>query len=229
MRLLFHVLEYRHRLSPSMHLASLLALGFALGLRHAFDADHVAAITTIVTRHRSLPRATLVGALWGMGHTLTIFVVGGAMLLLDVAMPPRLGLALEFGVAVMLIGLGVRNLFAHGHAESEPSARRPLVVGMVHGLAGSAAVALLVLAAVERSAWALAYLLVFGAGTIAGMMAVTIALAVPALWATERAARLRRPLRMAAGALSLVVGVLLAHEVGFESGLFTATPTWTPH
>src|SRR5690606_9996513 len=133
-----------------MQTLTLLALGFTLGVRHAFDADHVAAITTIVTRHRSLSRAVLVGGLWGLGHTATLCVVGGAILILDLVIPPRVGLAMEFAVAVMLIGLGAWSLLSSPLREVEPSVRRPLLVGMVHGLAGSAAVALLVLATTER-------------------------------------------------------------------------------
>src|SRR5919202_680871 len=91
---------------------SVLALGFILGMRHATDADHVVAVTTIVSHQRSIARAAGVGALWGVGHTATILLVGGAIIVFRLAIPPRLGLAMEFGVAVMLVLLGVRSLRA---------------------------------------------------------------------------------------------------------------------
>jgi high-affinity nickel-transport protein len=208
-------------------------LGFLLGLRHATDADHVVAVTAIVARERTLRRAAWIGTLWGIGHTLTVFVVGGAIIAFRLVIPPRLGLALEFGVAIMLIILGFSNLRGgtaapeHGHAH-EFDHRRPFLIGTVHGLAGSAAVAILVLTAIPQTAWALAYLLVFGVGTIAGMMLVTMILAAPALYASERVARLHGGIRFAAGALSLAFGLLLAHEIIVGGGLLSATPTWSP-
>jgi high-affinity nickel-transport protein len=208
-------------------------LGFLLGLRHATDADHVVAVTTIVARERTLSRAARIGALWGVGHTLTVFTVGGAIIAFRLVIPPRLGLTLEFGVAIMLIALGFTNLrpdktvHRHDHTH-EFDNRRPLIIGTVHGLAGSAAVAILVLAAIPQTTWALAYLLVFGFGTIAGMMMVTVILAAPALYASERVARLHGGIRLAAGALSIVFGLLLARELIVDGGLLSAAPHWSP-
>lgn len=213
---------------------SAAVLGFLLGLRHATDADHVVAVTAIVARERTLRRAAWIGALWGIGHTLTVFMVGGAIIAFRLVIPPRVGLALEFGVALMLIALGFSNLrggaAAHGHGHPhEFDHRRPLLIGTVHGLAGSAAVAILVLAAIPQTAWALAYLFVFGVGTIAGMMLVTLILAAPAMYASERVARLHGGIRLAAGALSLVFGLLLAREIIVGGGLLSSSPTWAPH
>jgi high-affinity nickel-transport protein len=104
-----------------------------------------------------------------------------------------------------------------------------LLVGIVHGLAGSAAVALLVLATIREPLAAAFYLLMFGLGTILGMMVVTMLLAAPALWATGRLANMQTGVRMAAGALSIVFGMLLARELIVDGGLFSATPTWEPH
>jgi high-affinity nickel-transport protein len=196
-------------------LASIILLGFFLGMRHATDPDHVIAVSTIVSRERRISSAMLIGVLWGIGHSLTILAVGSAIVVFDVVIPPRLGLSMEFSVALMLIVLGLLNLtgilqsineaFApsSGHAGAhvhphrhgslvhthlhvhgveghdhgaarlswidQTTARlsafgivRPLVVGIVHGLAGSAAVALLVLTAIPSPAWAVGYLLVFG-------------------------------------------------------------------
>ena len=269
-------------------MTSLLAvcvLGFFLGMRHATDPDHVVAVTTIVTRHRTTGGAALIGALWGVGHTLTILVVGTGIILLGWVIPPRVGLSLELSVGLMLIVLGIMNLtgvlrrvteivtpaadpsgtvhahphshgayihtHAHGHApeahphahEQTPLARldrwlgslggyqvlRPLLVGVVHGLAGSAAVALLVLTTIGNSAWAILYLVLFGVGTVAGMMLITAGIAWPVAHAGTRFPRLAHQLRVASGILSLVFGLALAYQIGVVDGLFGANPKWTPH
>lgn len=205
-----------------------ILLGVLLGLRHATDADHVVAVTTIVARERSLARAAWVGAVWGIGHTLTLVLLGGAIIAFRLVIPPRVGLGLEFGVAIMLIGLGFSNIRRRDE-DVAPTLSRPLLVGIVHGLAGSAAVALLVLATIREPLAAAAYLLMFGFGTILGMMAVTAILAVPALYAGNRVQRMRVGVRVAAGALSIMFGVLLARELILDGGLFSAVPTWEPH
>lgn len=208
---------------------SLAVLGFLLGVRHAVDPDHVVAIGTIATRASSFRRAAGIGVLWGVGHTLTILAVGGTIVVLEIVVSPRLGLAMEFAVAVMLILLGILNLFgAVRGAPPSPSSARPLVVGMVHGLAGSAAVALVVVATVPNPVWALAYLLLFGCGTVAGMVLVTAAIAVPASLALTRLALARRWLTVASGVASLVFGVVLAHALSGPNGLFSDTPIWVP-
>lgn len=263
-------------------LVSIIALGFFLGMRHATDADHVIAVTTIVSRQRSIRSAALIGALWGLGHTITIFVVGSAIILFGVVIPPRLGLTMELSVGLMLILLGVLNLsgmmrwiaanfggahaaghshphghgdfvhnHAHGHApenhghaeEATPvgwmdrvfgrlslyQLLRPLAVGIVHGLAGSAAVALLVLTTIRVPSLAVIYLLVFGLGTVAGMMLITAAIAVPFTLSETRFARMNRVLATASGVISLAFGLFIVYEMGIVNGLFTHHPTWTPH
>ena len=209
---------------------SVLALGFILGMRHATDPDHVVAVTTIVSQHGSVARAARVGALWGVGHTATIVLVGGAILLFRLAVPPRLGLAMEFAVAVMLVLLGVRSLQIAGGTRRAAawSPARPVVVGFVHGLAGSAFVAMLVLTAIQSTLVGVAYLLVFGVGTVAGMTVVTAAIALPAAYAAARVTGARRYVQLAAGVASVCFGLFLAHQVGVVDGLFAATPRWTP-
>jgi high-affinity nickel-transport protein len=203
-------------------------LGLLLGMRHALDADHVVAVTAIVTRERSLARAARVGMWWGIGHTTTIFLVGGTIIAFRLVVPPRVGLAFEFIVALMLIVLGVLNLWRARDDSAAAPTLPPLVVGLVHGLAGSAALALLVLAAIQEPWQGIAYLAVFGAGTICGMMAVTAAIAAPAIVATRRVAAMRRYVRAGAGALSLAFGLVLAHDVGVRHQLFGAAPSWIP-
>jgi hypothetical protein len=212
-------------------LLTILALGFLLGMRHATDPDHVVAVTTIVSQQRSLARAARTGVLWGIGHTATILLVGGAIIVLKVQLsgiPPRLGLSLEFAVAVMLVVLGLLTL-AGGERRVVDSTARPITVGFVHGLAGSAAVATLPqVALIPDPLWAVGYLAVFGVGTIAGMLLVTVSIAAPSLLATHRFAGMNRTLRIASGVASIAFGLFLAHRIGFVDGLFTAAPAWTP-
>jgi len=300
-----------------LSLFSLLAVGFALGLRHALDADHVLAVATIATRERGLGAAATIGLLWGVGHSLTVFIVGAAILILGLVIPERLGMAFEFGVGIMLVVLGAATLWttwraprsagggnrasrsstddaghdlvfaasplhggevglglarsrlryrrvgervdshahahvhgdyvhshrhgheadAHGHREDDtPQGRldrwfgslsvyqvvRPVVVGVVHGLAGSAAVALLVLASVHDPVWGLAYLAVFGIGTTVGMMMVTLLIAAPMALGSARSAGMGQALRVGAGVLSLAFGLFLMYHIGFEQGLLGA-------
>lgn len=234
-----------------MSLLSILVLGLFLGVRHATDADHVVAVTTLVSRRQSTRAALSLGALWGVGHGLTLLLVGGAIILLGIVVPPRLGLALELSVAVMLIALGALNLraasreararsaaHAHGHggrdvagagAHVVPTRKvRSFVIGVVHGLAGSAAVALLVLSTIRDAALSFLYLGLFGAGTVAGMMMFTTALAFPIAAAARRFGTIERWLGSVTGALSMAFGLFLVYQIGFVDGLFGADPSWSP-
>jgi ABC-type nickel/cobalt efflux system permease component RcnA len=241
-------------------------LGLILGIRHSTDADHVVAISTIVSKQRSIRNAAFIGSVWGMGHTITIFIVGSLIILFGVEIPPRLGLSMEFSVALMLILLGVLNLTgvmqkmttrftpAIAGPGNTPAVERketrttrieellensigrlglyqclrPLAIGLVHGLAGSAAVALLVLSTIHNPVWATAYLLIFGAGTMIGMMCMTAAIALPLAFAGDRFIRLSRYLGAASGMVSLCFGSVLVYQLGFVGGLFTSHPQWIP-
>ena len=204
-----------------------LGLGIALGVRHATDADHVAAVGTMVTESGSARRAAWIGVSWGIGHSTSVLLVGGALVLLRLPMPVRVALALEFVAALMLIGLGVRSLVSRRRV-SHGNAVRPAAIGVVHGLAGSAVLALLVLSATDSAAAAAVYLLSFCLGTILGMTLITAVLTVPARLGGTRVASLDRHIRVVAGIASLAIGLLLAHRVGVRDGLFAATPTWSP-
>lgn len=205
---------------------TVLSLGFVLGLRHATDADHVVAVSTIVSRAKTLRGAVLVGSLWGMGHTLTILLVGGAIVVFGLVIPPPVELVLELSVAAMLVVLGGINLYAaaleqRSQRRSETSAGanqsstslRPLFVGVVHGMAGSAAIALLVLSTIQSAARAVLYLAVFGVGTIAGMALLTLLVVVPVAAASRRFSSFERYLAALTGAASLAFGALLALRV----------------
>ena len=205
-------------------LLSALAIGFLLGMRHATDGDHVVAVSAIASGEKSIARAMRVGAAWGLGHSATLFLVGGGIVLFGLTVPPRLGLAFEMLVAVMLIGLGGWTLSGRqiGHSHSF---KRPIAVGFVHGLAGSAFVALLVLAAIPGWVAQLAYLALFGLGTVGGMALITAGIAVPV---SRAKGNVQRGIRIAAGVASIAFGLILAHKVGVIDGLFAATPHWDP-
>ncbi|HET9930211.1 MAG TPA: high-affinity nickel-transport family protein [Polyangiaceae bacterium] len=213
-----------------------LALGFLLGMRHATDADHVVAVATIVARERRILAALRVGTLWGIGHTTTILLVGGAIVLFGLVIPPELGLSLELSVAVMLVLLGGLNLLwalrdpaADANSKQDvptvpmPGRRlQPLLVGSVHGLAGSAAIALLVLTTLRDTTFALVYLAVFGLGSVLGMALLTSAMAAPLAFASRRFASFTRRLSGISGAVSIAFGLFLIYQIGFVDGLFNA-------
>lgn len=222
-----------------LSLMSLVFLGLLLGMRHATDPDHVIAVSTIVSRSRSLRAAAPVGIFWGVGHTTTVFLVGGAIIAFGLVVPPRLGLGMEFSVALMLIGLGAWRLVTswkkphtHDQQDTLPVAgrfrMRALGIGFIHGLAGSAAVALLVLGTIRQPAWAMAYLALFGVGTMVGMALVTMAMAIPLMLTAQRFAKIHRGIGVAAAMLSVGFGLFLVYQIGFSDGLFTASPRWTP-
>ena len=243
-----------------------IGLGLILGMRHSTDSDHVVAISTIVSKQKSIRGAAVIGSVWGLGHTITIFVVGSLIILCGIEIPTRVGLFMEFCVALMLVLLGVLNLTGVAQAitnrltpdrraftVSQDTGRsgekrrffdgwlanstgqlgafqflRPLVIGLVHGLAGSAAVALLVLSTIHNSYWATFYLLIFGMGTMIGMMCMTAVMAVPLRYAGVRFARLSQYLGAVSGMVSLSFGSFLVYHLGFVGGLFTSHPQWTP-
>ena len=206
---------------------ALLAIGFMLGMRHALDPDHVVAVTTIVARERSFQRAQWIGALWGIGHSTTVFLVGGTIAAFRIVVPPQFALALEMCVAIMLIVLGIANLTAKGSTGTISNAR-PVTVGFVHGLAGSAFAAMLISSTISDPWMAGWYLLLFAVGTIAGMMVLTSAIAMPAVYLTGRYADARQYLRFASGVASVAFGLVLAHQVGVTEGLFGSAADWIP-
>ena len=239
-----------------------LGLGFVLGLKHATEADHLVAVTTIVSEHRSVWRSSLTGALWGVGHTASLFVAGILVILLQVTIPRRVSALLEFIVALMITLLGTRILYlllrdhrrvhihthqhdghAHTHLhfhderDAHPatethanasvrhnglSGLRPLIVGLVHGLAGSAALTLLVLTEVMRGGsrvLGLSYLLVFGIGSISGMMLMSTLISLPFVLTAARFERFNTPIRLIAGIASVAFGFFYAWETAGGRGI----------
>lgn len=192
-----------------------------LGMRHATDPDHLLAIASIVSKERSLRGAARIGAIWGMGHGAIIALVGGSVIAFRLTLSPRIELSLEFAVALMLILLGTLTLLQRKIAPQPVSAMRPFIVGVVHGLAGSAAASVLVLSTIGDPRGAIIYLLVFGLGTLIGMGMMTSIIAFPALVTRDRA-QTPHWIRGAAGALTLAFGCYLAFRVGVVDGLLTS-------
>jgi high-affinity nickel permease len=193
---------------------SILLLGVGLGLRHALDADHVVVVASLVQRELGLARAARIAALWGLGHSAAFFVVGAAIVLGGVHVPPAFESVTEALVAVMLIGMGAYHLASPARGGEPDTAARacspgqPLLVGLVHGLAGSAGVALLALSTVT-SRWAAALQLVFfGLGTVLGMVLLTALLARPL--ARVMRSRVRRFVTILSALASFALGASLA-------------------
>lgn len=231
-------------------IAVALATGFLQGLRHALDADHVVAVSTIVSEHKNILRASLIGTFWGLGHTVSLAVVGALILLLRPTIPEHLLPYLEMPVALMLVGLGAGAIWraardsgwkvhthTHQHDHSEHRhihvhsnlghehrhhlirlGRRPFLVGVVHGLAGSAVVTLAVVAAIPSVTLGFIWLLVFGIGTIGGMLLMSAAISLPFVLTARRFSAINGAIRLLAGVFSIALGLLVAWEIFGASG-----------
>jgi high-affinity nickel-transport protein len=218
---------------PFLELVTSSGLGSLLGMRHALEPDHLAAVSTLVSHERSSYKAALLGACWGFGHTFSLVVVGASLVLLRAEMPSKVADLFEFFVALMLVGLGVRAVvlaarqgpagpthrhhhgrLVHIHAGTTPHlhigdwtlARRPLLVGAVHGLAGSGALTALVLATLPSTAARLTYMMLFGLGSTLGMAALSGLLGWPLARLGKHAA-VARGLSLLVGCTSIVLGV----------------------
>ncbi|HKY72854.1 MAG TPA: hypothetical protein VJL88_13125 [Nitrospira sp.] len=227
---------------------TVLGLGFVLGLRHALDTDHLAAVSTVLAERPSLRASGLVGLSWGLGHTAVLLLVGAIVLVFRVSIPEPLAAAAEGLVGLMLVVLGAllgmklirerwhlhrhdhggtRHLHFHSHSHSEGHSHlhwwrqsmRPLCIGMAHGLAGSATLLLLVLATADSVIEGFIYITVFGCGSIVGMMLVGLTLSVPLVWSL----RVGRPLFLfvqgAASVGSIVLGCSIVYRSVFAESL----------
>jgi ABC-type nickel/cobalt efflux system permease component RcnA len=224
---------------PLLELLSSSSLGSLLGMRHALEPDHLAAVSTLVTGERSGYKAALLGACWGFGHTIALVVVGAALVLLRAEMPARVSDLFEFLVALMLVGLGVRAVYqasrqgldgpvrshhhgrlvhahhsgaAHVHIGAWTLARRPLLIGAVHGLAGSGALTALVLATLPSTTAQIAYMGLFGLGSTVGMAVLSGVLG----WPLARIGANRgvaRTLSIAVGLISIGLGVAWGYPI----------------
>jgi len=235
-------------------MSSILLLGFFIGMSHALEADHIAAVASLSTRTHSARQTLLQGAFWGAGHTLTLFLLGLVVLLLDTVIPARFALGLEFAVGLMLVGLGadvlwrmvrdrvhfhvhrhgqVRHLHAHSHREGGEHARDPhrhehprglglraLLVGMMHGMAGSAALIVLALDQAESIAQGLVYILLFGLGSMLGMVLLAGAMSIPLRLSAAFLTRAHNGLQASVGLITLGLGATLMYRIGVIEGLF---------
>lgn len=231
--------------------AGMLLLGLLIGLRHSMEADHVAAISTMVATSKGrLRKAPLLGAMWGIGHTATLFVAGLLVLLFAVHIPENLSLRLEFGVGVMLLFLAIstftgfsvgkffRGFFGrrrHSHVHAHPDkglvhehdhdhhdhrhGHKSILIGMVHGMAGSGALLLVVLSAIHSVPLGLAYIAIFGAGSVASMAGISTLIGLPFARA-RNAARLTVALKYAAAAVAFVIGAGMIYELGIVQQVF---------
>lgn len=227
-------------LTPQLSTLSVLLIGFVLGLQHAIEADHLAAVSTIVSEKKSLLTASIVGGMWGLGHTIALFAVGVLVIFLKLQISETIEARLEALVGGMLILLGInalRKLFtakkvhvhAHSHGEREHLhihahetemaeashhrfSPRSILVGMVHGLAGSAALMLLVVPTIASPAVALLYILIFGIGSIGGMVAMSLLIGLPVHFTANRFEFLNRGIRLAAAVFSFGLGALIVYE-----------------
>jgi ABC-type nickel/cobalt efflux system permease component RcnA len=224
-----------------MSLIATLLYGFWIGLKHAFDADHIIAVSTIVSEHRSIFRSSLVGAFWGLGHTASLLIVGLAVMLMRVSIPPGAAPWMEAPVGIMLILLGAMSLrralggrapkihsHVHSHGDQPPHEHlhfhgpadhdhkhyalriggKPFIVGMVHGMAGSAALMLLVLSTIESALLGLIYIALFGLGSIGGMLLISALISLP-----FRAVRVGAAVQLIAGFLSVAFGFWIIFEL----------------
>jgi sulfite exporter TauE/SafE len=231
----------------------ILGFGFLIGLKHATEADHLAAVSTIVSERKSLWSSTLIGGFWGLGHTISLFVAGIFVLLLDFQISERTERILEFVVGVMLLLLGLNvlrkllqggNLHFHAHEHGERAHAHPhihahgraderethhgfsfsprsVIIGMIHGLAGSAALMLLLIPTIDSKIVGLLYIVIFGIGSIAGMMIMSFLVGLPFHFTANRLNRLNYALQSIAGLVSVGLGLFIIYEKGVIEGLIS--------
>ena len=223
---------------------SVLLLGLVLGLQHALDADHVAAMSTLISRERSLRRVSWLGTLWGIGHTTTLLTVGLIILLLKVTIPKTLALSFEFLVGGVLVFLGLAALLRarklrlhlhqhthagkththlHAHAQGGPHvhahSHQSFALGLLHGLAGSAALMLLVLSTVHSVVAGVYFILIFGIGSVLGMLIVSSILGSVFMYTAQRFERFSLAMHVASGAISIILGASIMYQIGIAQGL----------
>lgn len=238
----------------SLSSVALLGLGLVFGLKHATEVDHVVAVSTIVSQDKSILRSATVGALWGAGHTASLLAIGAIVLLFRVAIPARVTGWLEFGVALMIIGLGVAALYralrkssevhvhqhshdglshahihfhenetkhevssakAHSHALKQVG-WKPVLIGTMHGLAGSGALTLLVLTQIQSPWLGLMYLAIFGVGSLVGMLLMSGLIGLPFALTSRNLTNMHHRLQTVAAVLSICFGIWYAYQTGFN-------------
>ena len=192
-----------------------LGLGFILGIKHSFEPDHVIAVSTIASEQRKPFESVLIGALWGIGHTSTLFVIGILILLLKLQIPQKLSISFEGLVGVMLVILGMRVFMKIKKMQVESHVRKPnasFFVGLVHGLAGSGIMMLLVLSTTQSLLEGLYYILVFGLGSVLGMSSMSFMIGIPFFYSAGKLPKLEIYLKVSSGILSILFGLFVVFE-----------------
>lgn len=226
-------------------LLSVLALGFLIGIQHAFEADHIAAVSSVVSRKTGLKSISRHGLFWGLGHSCMLLLVAGAALLLHLTLSARTAAALEFMVGIMLVGLGAQLLYrlwrervhfhahkhedntihfhAHSHrGEQIPHAQSPhdhehreglpwrsFAIGLMHGLAGSAALVILASTTLATPLMGFIYIALFGLGSTAGMVVLSAIIAVPISYTAKSLTWTNRALQVTIGVFTIAIGVMV--------------------
>ncbi|MGE7601935.1 sulfite exporter TauE/SafE family protein [Peribacillus sp. NPDC097675] len=206
-----------------MSLLLVLGIGFVLGIKHALEPDHVIAVSTIASQSKKIWKSSLAGVFWGIGHTLTLLVFGIVLILLKDEIPEAWAMSLEFFVGIMLVYLGMTTLFswkkAHEHVQSERSTYlKSTVIGVVHGLAGSAAMVLLTMSTIDFVWQGALYIIIFGVGTCLGMLLFTTILSIPFVTASSK--KVNRSLIRMTGVVSTVFGIYYMYNLGVNERLF---------
>jgi sulfite exporter TauE/SafE len=227
-------------ITPELSIFSILAIGFLLGLQHATEADHLAAVSTIVSEKKNLLASSIIGGMWGIGHTISLFVVGLLVIFLKLQISESLEAKLEAGVGIMLILLGLNalrkllftkdlhvhkhehvgheHLHIHNHDKNSTEkwhhnlSPRSVIIGMIHGLAGSAALMLLVVPTIKSPYWAVAYILIFGVGSISGMMLMSFIVGLPFHFTATNFVNLNKIIRFSAAIFSFGLGIYIVYE-----------------
>lgn len=211
-------------------LLSILLLGFLLGMKHAIEPDHVIAVSTIASESRNIKRSVFAGVYWGIGHTATLFIVGMILILAKNTITDKVALSLEFLVGIMLVSLGINSIFSmvkknhrHSHSLSAPKKKQPhiksFMIGLIHGLAGSAAMVLLTMSTVSTIWQGALYILIFGFGTVVGMLCFSTVIGIPFVLTAGK--NLNRYLNNLAGIISILFGIYYMYNLGVNEGLFS--------
>jgi ABC-type nickel/cobalt efflux system permease component RcnA len=227
---------------------SILVLGFALGIKHAIEPDHIIAVSTIASQSKKLIRSSLAGVFWGIGHTATLLFIGIILMLMKGEIPDKWAMSLEFLVGIMLVYLGItsilsfknihmhkhehdeadhkhvhshkyRNEHEHKHQHKSISYVKSMIIGLVHGLAGSAAMILLTMSAVKNVWEGAIYILVFGAGTVIGMLFFTTIVGIPFVLSAKKV-NINKTFAQITGVISTAFGVYYMYNLGVIEGLF---------
>lgn len=209
---------------------SIVAFGFLLGIKHAIEPDHIIAVSTIASESKNIWRSSMAGVFWGIGHTLTLLIVSGVMLALKRQIPEIWAGSVEFLVGVMLVYLGISSIRSaskpqtlqhandHQHPYTHVSYYKCMVIGMIHGLAGSAAMMMLTMATVNSVLQAVLYILVFGGGTVVGMLGFTTIIGAPFVL-TSKKISVNKTLSLITGAVSALYGFYYMYDKGIAEGL----------